>query len=179
MKRQGAEFTAAIDSDSILYRESTAEVIEDVAVAGEPLHVTVDLRGQKIVPNLGGTPRGKGRNTKNRKHPMWALLDPLSLARLRLTPTETRVMFTVMARVTLEENVARISQVEIALELGTTSPAVSRAMNGLLERRIIFKERNGVWRINRWLSFRGAVETWEEQTGLDPEPIWDAELVSA
>ncbi len=99
------------------------------------------------------------------------------LAKLKLTPTETAVFFSLLGRLEFE-NWVRVSQKTIAKELDLQPPNVSRAMRKLAELGVILKEidpsdeRRTIYRLNPSLGWRGEPKEWIEcAVSRDDEPI--------
>lgn len=135
--------------------------------------------GYDLVKRTQGTARGKGRKQTGRKHVTWGMIDQERLALLNVTSLQFRILNAVIARISADDNLARISQAQIARQLNSTRASVARSVADLKDRYLIFEDERGIWRVSLWLFYRGPVETWEKLTGSDPEPMWDRELESA
>lgn len=104
-----------------------------------------------------------------------ALLDLNNMARLELSGLEHRILIAIMSAVPEKGGtVAFITGTEIAEKVGSTQPAVSRALRSLRERRVILKPdaRVGRYQVNAHLMYNGDFESWAAEADVTPEPIW-------
>ena len=99
------------------------------------------------------------------------------LARFKLNPTETAVLFELLSRVDFE-NWIKVSQQTLAEDLGIHNGNICRAIKKLIKLGIIHKEndpydrRRIVYRLNPSLGWRGEPKEWVECAGSrDDEPI--------
>lgn len=104
---------------------------------------------------------------------MFALVDMSRMSELVLTTTESRVLWCICDSLSKGSgSIARIGTGEIAERTGILSQNVSKTLRSLRDRRIITRERNGVWAVNPWLIYAGSAEDWEAATDGHPEPEW-------
>ncbi len=89
------------------------------------------------------------------------------LAKLKLTPTETAVFFSLLGRLEFE-NWVKVSQKTIAEELDLQRPRVTKAIKKLTELEVILREtdpsdeRRTIYRLNPSLGWRGEPKEWVE-----------------
>lgn len=133
-------------------------------------------RYHAIIPETGEVVDIEGpafrRGKKRGKRRVFALMDLDALQRLELTAAEWRVLHYMMGKVESDSNECRVARAEIATGLGVAPPNVTRVLQTLRARRIIFTYRYAVHRINAHIMFRGSVQDWETLTDTEPEPIW-------
>lgn len=116
-------------------------------------------------------PAVRGRRRRGKRRP-FALVDLASLDRLELSALEWRVLHRIMRAVNPETNEANIYQAEIAEDLGVPHPSVSRAYRTLCDRRVVFRLRRGVHRVNTNIMFRGSTQDWNTISTTEKEPLW-------
>lgn len=134
-----------------------------------------DIDGDHIV--LSHMEAVPARERKIRKKPwkgarMFALIDPTFMEKFEATMSERRVIDYVLANTILESGTATIIGARMAEQLGWDRPYASRLLRSLVERNAIIELAPKVYRVNAFLAYRGDVSSWNEQTLIDPEPIW-------
>lgn len=134
---------------------TTGEVID---ITG---HVAVEAGGRK-------------HRRKERSHNVFTLVDNPRMAQLELTQQESRVFWAICSALRKDDgSLARIGTGELSERTGMLPSNVSTTIASLKRRRIVQRERVGVWRINPWLLFAGSAEDWETETEDAPQPIWN------
>lgn len=118
-------------------------------------------------------PVTRGRKRKGRRK-VYALLDLESIDRLKLRASEWSVLHRIMREVNPETNVARVTQTEIADDLGMHQSGVGRAMKELTDRRIVYTLGYAAYKVNSHIMFRGSNQDWDIATDTEEEPEWQA-----
>lgn len=118
-----------------------------------------------------------GKRGRKGKKMTFAMLHtaPDGIGRLDLTGQGWRVLMQIIAATSAETHTARISVNEIADNLGIAASNASRGLSGLIDRRIVFRLRQGHYRVNTHIAYRGSAEDWGQDYYSDPEPIWKVE----
>ena len=117
--------------------------------------------------------QGRAHRKKQRRHPMFALVDLARMSQLELTKNESRVYRCIVNAMSKDSgSIARIATGEIADTTGIHPSNVSAVLSSLKKRRIITRERHAVWAVNPWLMYAGSAEDWEAATADAPEPEW-------
>lgn len=117
--------------------------------------------------------QGRRHQKKQRRHPVFALVDMSRLTDLELTQHESKVFWAIADSLTKDSgSIARIGTGEIAERVSLAYSNVGAALTSLKRRRIIRRERVGVWAINPWLIYAGSAEDWETATEAAPQPEW-------
>lgn len=117
------------------------------------------------------------RERRIRKKPwkggrMYALVDPTFMEKFEATISERRIIDYVLGHSLMETGTATIIAARMGEDLGWDRPYTSRTFRALLERHAIIELAPKTYRVNAFLAYRGDVSTWNEQTLIDPEPIW-------
>jgi CRP-like cAMP-binding protein len=162
------------------YRYTATQVGERIDEATGEVRPILDLY-EPVGPTKTGRPANtrtrvrKGRKNKVTKR--FAYVDTESMAMLRLTVQEHRVLYFMMSMIDQGTNEIRVTGVFIAKSIGMTQANVSKTLRSLRERLIIIPVDHGVWRINSWIAWTGSYDKWFSATGGDGEPYWtQAEL---
>lgn len=117
--------------------------------------------------------QGRRHRRKERSHGMFTLVDPVRMHQLELTQHEARVLWAVAGALTKDSgSIARIGTGEIAEAADMLYSNVGAALGSLKKRRILRRERIGVWWINPWLMFAGTADDWEDATDAAEQPEW-------
>lgn len=141
------------------------------------------IEGHAVIPSTGEIidihghtvekAGGRKHQRKGRSHSVFTLVDNPRMAQLELTQQESRVFWTIASALRKDDgSLARIGTGEIADRTGMLASNVSTAIASLKRRRIVDRERIGVWRINPWLLFAGSAEDWELETEDAEQPEW-------
>ena len=95
------------------------------------------------------------------------------LSRLELTGMEFRVLAAFMSYVPEKGGATAFCTLqEVADMVGSKLPNVSKVVKDLRGRNVVWRERNGRWRVNAWLVFNGDFDSWNTDAEEDPEPVW-------
>lgn len=134
------------------------------------LRGTVDATGETVTIQA---PRRRKRRAGWRDHV--AMADLGNLTKLELSGLEYRVLFAVMRAVPEKGGrTAFVTMEEIAEQIGSTTPSVSRAIKSLRERNIVWRPDSRIGRLNvsAWLMYNGDFDSWNMEAEKDPEPLW-------
>lgn len=141
-----------------------------------PENIPPMTRYRGVVPSTGevidiDAPATRARR-RNSRRKIFALVDLEAMNLLELTGREWSILHAIMRAMDPETNESRISLVEISESLGIAASAVSRAMNVLRARRIVFTLRRSVHRVNSHIAFRGSNQDWDMATDTERLPLW-------
>lgn len=103
---------------------------------------------------------------------MFAMVDLEGIERLELRASEWTLLYAVLARVNPETGLASVSPADIADTHDLHRSAVSRGLHDLVKRRVLIRVRQGLYRVNAWVGFRGYIDDWYEACENEVEPIW-------
>ena len=124
---------------------------------------------QYSVPQPVGRKKRRGRKTGMQ----YVMVDSQSMGELELTPSEHRIVAKLLEVADrYDESRSRISSTLLSERLGMDISNVSRTLTALRNRRIIFKEGPGYWRVSPWYAFAGAWAEWDSTAKKFPEPVW-------
>lgn len=151
-------------------RPSKSTIIEGHAVHAESGEV-IDLAGARFESVQDAQP-GRAHKQKERSHPMFALIDTQKVGKLELTIQEQRVFWCVVGHLSKDTGKSRVGTGEIAEETGMLVSNVGTTLTSLKRRRILFRERIGVWIVNPWIAYAGSVVDWEADTTEFAQPKW-------
>ena len=151
-------------------RSAKATVIE-----GGLVHHTTgevfDLTGARLEMMPDKKP-GRPNAKKQRRHPMFALIDTPRMAMLELTIQEQRVFWCILGHLSKDTGKSRVGTSEIAVQTAMHYSNVGATLGSLKKRHIIFREHVGVWIVNPWIAYAGSVDDWEADTTDFPQPEW-------
>lgn len=101
------------------------------------------------------------------------LVDLGIMKKLELSALEYRVLFCVMDAIPEKGGCrAFVTNAEIAEEIQSTTPSVSRTLVSLRDRRIVLREGTGRLVVNPWIMYNGDFDSWDAETKDFEEPIW-------
>lgn len=103
---------------------------------------------------------------------MFALVDPTFMEKFEATLSERRVIDYVLAHTILESGTATVIASRMGGELGWSPTYAARTLRALVERNALIELAPKTYRVNAFLAYRGDVSSWNEQTLIDPEPVW-------
>lgn len=116
-------------------------------------------------------PAQRGRRRTGRRK-VYALVDLEVLDHLELSAAQWRVLHRVMRAVHPDSNVSAVQVSQIAADLGMHRSNVSRNLHELAERRVVTRLRQGQYRVNAHVMYRGSNHDWDTATEHEPEPLW-------
>jgi hypothetical protein len=117
---------------------------------------------------------GQKRFRRSRRVGMtFAMVDQQSIRDLELVPSEQRLIGALLTVADKnDESRSRISTSLLATRLEMHPSNVSKILRALQDRKIIFKEGPGYWRVTPWYAWVGEWTEWDRMAKNYPEPTW-------
>jgi hypothetical protein len=97
-----------------------------------------------------------------------------SAKKLEMSPTSWRILIALVDayQINAEKPFAKVTQAELAADLGLALRSIEDAMREMRDRRIIFRQGRSGWFVNPHIAYRGTIGSWDTDRWDHRLPMW-------